>query len=281
MLWDLKLKVGHSSRTIADCIRQGRDDITIRTALLEHRFIIGDAQLARDLDARLWSDLFRNSGPEFIEAKLAERAERHKRQGGQRYVLEPNVKEAKGGLRDLQTLYSVSYTHLDVYKRQGLNVVTPVVSLTSLLRPSLLRTAKPLLCPESVSYTHLDVYKRQPVICLPTSVRRIASPSRPFQRQLIHLAPGQTVGLCHRRRRILHRHVAQGPIQRLFHRCRIRRLFRRPVHQHADFALHIAIGKRRRQFTQSPARDLCESLCQFPAHHSITSLAMTLHQIIQ
>ena len=86
MLWDLKLKVGHSSRTIADCIRQGRDDITIRTALLEHRFIIGDAQLARDLDARLWSDLFRNSGPEFIEAKLAERAERHKRQGGQRYV---------------------------------------------------------------------------------------------------------------------------------------------------------------------------------------------------
>jgi [protein-PII] uridylyltransferase len=105
MLWDLKLKVGHSSRTIADCIRQGRDDITIRTALLEHRFIIGDAQLARDLDARLWSDLFRNSGPEFIEAKLAERAERHKRQGGQRYVLEPNVKEAKGGLRDLQTLY--------------------------------------------------------------------------------------------------------------------------------------------------------------------------------
>ncbi|MBH1974199.1 MAG: [protein-PII] uridylyltransferase, partial [Rhodobacteraceae bacterium] len=105
MLWDLKLKVGHSSRTITDCIRQGRDDITIRTALLEHRFIIGDAQLAKDLDARLWSDLFRNTGPEFIEAKLAERAERHKRQGGQRYVLEPNVKEAKGGLRDLQTLY--------------------------------------------------------------------------------------------------------------------------------------------------------------------------------
>lgn len=112
MLWDLKLKVGHSSRTVKDCLRLGREDVTIRTALLEHRFICGHAPLATDLDAKLWSDLFRNSGPEFIEAKLAERAERHKRQGGQRYVLEPNVKEGKGGLRDLQTLYWIGkYLH--------------------------------------------------------------------------------------------------------------------------------------------------------------------------
>ena len=105
ILWDLKLKVGHSSRTVADCLRLGREDITIRTALLEHRFIAGDRDLQLELDRKLWSDLFRNTGPDFIEAKLAERTERHKRQGGQRYVLEPNVKEGKGGLRDLQTLY--------------------------------------------------------------------------------------------------------------------------------------------------------------------------------
>jgi [protein-PII] uridylyltransferase len=112
ILWDLKLKVGHSSRTVKDCIRLGREDITIRTALLEHRFICGHAPLAADLDTKLWSDLFKNSGPEFIEAKLAERADRHKRQGGQRYVLEPNVKEGKGGLRDLQTLYWIGkYLH--------------------------------------------------------------------------------------------------------------------------------------------------------------------------
>ena len=112
ILWDLKLKVGQSSRTVKDCIRLGREDITIRTALLEHRYITGDPALAHDLDAKLWSDLFRNTGREFIEAKLAERAERHKRQGGQRYVLEPNVKEAKGGLRDLQTLYWIGkYLH--------------------------------------------------------------------------------------------------------------------------------------------------------------------------
>jgi [protein-PII] uridylyltransferase len=112
LLWDLKLKVGHASRTVKDCLRLGREDVTIRTALLEHRFIAGDAGLAADLDTRLWSELFRNSGPEFIEAKLAERTERHRRQGGQRYVLEPNVKEGKGGLRDLQTLYWIGkYLH--------------------------------------------------------------------------------------------------------------------------------------------------------------------------
>ena len=112
ILWDLKLKVGHSSRTVKDCIRLGREDITIRTALLEHRHISGDAALARELDDKLWAELFRNTGREFIEAKLIERADRHKRQGGQRYVLEPNVKEAKGGLRDLQTLYWIGkYLH--------------------------------------------------------------------------------------------------------------------------------------------------------------------------
>jgi [protein-PII] uridylyltransferase len=105
ILWDLKLKVGHASRTVKDCMRLGREDITIRTALLEHRFIAGYEPLATELGDRLWGDLFRNTGPEFIDAKLRERADRHKRQGGQRYVLEPNVKEGKGGLRDLQTLY--------------------------------------------------------------------------------------------------------------------------------------------------------------------------------
>ena len=62
ILWDLKLKVGHSSRTVKDCIRLGREDYTIRTALLEHRFICGDPAQAAELDAKLWSDLFANTG---------------------------------------------------------------------------------------------------------------------------------------------------------------------------------------------------------------------------
>ncbi len=112
ILWDLKMKVGHSSRTIDDCLRLGKDDYTIRTSLLEHRFLFGHKPLADALHDKLWTGLFRRSEREFIEAKLTERSERHRKQGGQRYVLEPNVKEGKGGLRDLQTLYWIAkYIH--------------------------------------------------------------------------------------------------------------------------------------------------------------------------
>jgi [protein-PII] uridylyltransferase len=103
-LWDLRLKVGHSVRTADDCLRLAKTDVTIRTSLLEHRFLWGEPGLAHKLNVRLW-DFFSGTGAEFVELKLAERAERHTRQGSSRYLLEPNVKEGKGGLRDLQTLF--------------------------------------------------------------------------------------------------------------------------------------------------------------------------------
>lgn len=112
IFWDLHLKIGHASRTVKDCIRLGREDYTIRTALLEHRFLGGYAPLGKKLGERLRKDLFRNTGADFIEAKLAERNERHIKQGGQRYVVEPNIKEGKGGLRDLQSLFWIAkYIH--------------------------------------------------------------------------------------------------------------------------------------------------------------------------
>lgn len=112
MLWDLKLKVGHSSRTVKDCLRLGKEDYTIRTAMLENRRICGDEALGNELNTRLWTDLFSGSERDFIEAKLQERSTRHIKQGGQRYVVEPNVKEGKGGLRDLQSLYWIAkYVH--------------------------------------------------------------------------------------------------------------------------------------------------------------------------
>ena len=112
MLWDLRLKVGHSSRTVKDCLRLGREDLTIRTSLLETRAICGDRDLATELNDALWAHLFKGTEAEFIEGKLNERESRHIKQGGQRYVVEPNVKEGKGGLRDLQTLFWVAkYTH--------------------------------------------------------------------------------------------------------------------------------------------------------------------------
>ncbi|MEP3346530.1 MAG: [protein-PII] uridylyltransferase [Litoreibacter sp.] len=108
ILWDLKLKVGHASRTVKDCLRLGREDFTIRTALLEHRLVGGYASLAEELDDQLWRKLFKSTGAEFVEAKLAEREARLKKNGGQRYIVEPNVKEGKGGLRDLQSLYWIA-----------------------------------------------------------------------------------------------------------------------------------------------------------------------------
>ncbi len=112
MLWDLRLKVGHASRTIHDCLRLGTEDFTIRTALLENRFLVGDEKLAADLNHRLWQDLFKGTEREFTEAKLEERDARHEKQGGQRYMVEPNVKEGKGGLRDLQSMFWIAkYLH--------------------------------------------------------------------------------------------------------------------------------------------------------------------------
>jgi [protein-PII] uridylyltransferase len=112
VLWDLHLKVGHASRTVKDCLHMAREDMTVRTAVLEHRLLGGDAALAEDLGRQLRDGLFRSTVSQFIEAKLAERSERHRKQGGQRYVVEPNVKEGKGGLRDLQSLYWIDkYIH--------------------------------------------------------------------------------------------------------------------------------------------------------------------------
>ena len=107
-LWDLKLKVGQAARSIEESLRMARSDMTVRTALLEQRFIFGDRAPFEELDERLWSELVDRTAGEFVEAKMAERDDRHDRHGGSRYLLEPNVKESKGGLRDLQTLHWIS-----------------------------------------------------------------------------------------------------------------------------------------------------------------------------
>ncbi|MCG5479040.1 [protein-PII] uridylyltransferase [Sinorhizobium alkalisoli] len=108
VLWDLGFKVGHATRTIEECIRLSRADMTIRTAILESRYICGSEALASELEARFDHEIVRNTGPEFIAAKLAERDERHRKAGDTRYLVEPNVKEGKGGLRDLHTLFWIA-----------------------------------------------------------------------------------------------------------------------------------------------------------------------------
>ena len=111
-LWDLGLKVGHSSRSLDDLVRMARADLTIRTALLESRYVWGDRALADEGALRFNAEVVAGTERQFVAAKLAERNERHKRVGDSRYVVEPNVKEGKGGLRDLHTLYWIGkYIH--------------------------------------------------------------------------------------------------------------------------------------------------------------------------
>ncbi len=105
LLWDLKLKIGQSLRTLDELVSLTRSDMTIRTAMLEARWIWGDEALAATAIARFRAEVVSGSARDYVTAKLAERDERHRKMGDSRYVVEPNVKDGKGGLRDLHTLY--------------------------------------------------------------------------------------------------------------------------------------------------------------------------------
>src|SRR6185295_14986038 len=119
-LWDMGLKVGHATRSVDESIRQARGDMTIRTAILETRFLTGDRPLYNELVARFDRDVVQGSAAEFVTAKLAEREERHRRVGQSRYLVEPNVKDGKGGLRDLHTLYWIAKYVYRVQEREEL-----------------------------------------------------------------------------------------------------------------------------------------------------------------
>jgi [protein-PII] uridylyltransferase len=105
LLWDLGLKVGHATRSRADCIVDAKGDATVLTALLDARHIAGEAGIFRRFE-----EAFREARAEwglkpFLIAKRAERSQRHARYGESPFLVEPHVKEGRGGLRDLQTLY--------------------------------------------------------------------------------------------------------------------------------------------------------------------------------
>jgi [protein-PII] uridylyltransferase len=105
LLWDLGLKVGHATRNVEQSLKLARADMTIRTALLDSRLILGDEPLFQELMRRFQREVVQGTARQFVEAKMAERDERHRRAGESRYRVEPNIKDGKGGLRDLHTLH--------------------------------------------------------------------------------------------------------------------------------------------------------------------------------
>ena len=108
ILWDSGLEVSQAIRSMRQQLRAVDEDITIRTALLEARFLAGDRAMFDELMERFDNEVVADSGGEFIALKLKERDARHARNGDHRYMVEPNIKEGKGGLRDLHTLYWIA-----------------------------------------------------------------------------------------------------------------------------------------------------------------------------
>jgi len=113
-LWDIGLTVGQATRSVDDCLRRAAGDVTIHTALLEARLVAGDVALAATLGRRFAADVVAKSDAAFVRAKLDERDARHRRMGDSRYLLEPNIKDGKGGLRDLHTLIWIAKHHYGV-----------------------------------------------------------------------------------------------------------------------------------------------------------------------
>ena len=89
LLWDMRLKVGHSTRSIEECMRQAKLDMTIRTAILESRFICGEISLLSEMNRKFQKQIVAGTALEFVEAKLKESESRHQRLGDSRYVIEP------------------------------------------------------------------------------------------------------------------------------------------------------------------------------------------------
>ncbi|HYE28749.1 MAG TPA: [protein-PII] uridylyltransferase [Allosphingosinicella sp.] len=105
LLWDLGLKLGPSTRSVDELIALASADVTVRTALLEARWLWGDEPLYDEVQSRFAGEVVAGRAKGFVTEKLEERNARHRRMGDSRYVVEPNVKEGKGGLRDLHTLF--------------------------------------------------------------------------------------------------------------------------------------------------------------------------------
>jgi [protein-PII] uridylyltransferase len=102
-LWDARLTVGHSVRNVAECVRMAAEDLKEKTAILDARFLAGDEKLYASFAKAIETDVLNRGQLEFFQAKLKETRGRHKQYGESIYLLEPQIKEGEGGLRDLHT----------------------------------------------------------------------------------------------------------------------------------------------------------------------------------
>ena len=122
-LWDLGYRIGHSQRTIQDCVTIGKADLSVKTSLMEARFLIGGRSLYREFHKRYQAEVVHKKVPAYITDKIEERSKEYERYGSTLYLLEPDIKMSKGGLRDLHLLKWVAmaryqtFSLSDIYQR--------------------------------------------------------------------------------------------------------------------------------------------------------------------
>ena len=114
LLWDAGLDIGYSARTVKECISLARQDIKIRTSLLESRLIAGDRDLYDAFSRNMHDEVFYWKASAFITEKISERSATRLKYGGSLYLREPNIKECEGGLRDLHTALWISFVHFRI-----------------------------------------------------------------------------------------------------------------------------------------------------------------------
>lgn len=120
-LWDTGLDVGHGVRTVDECLSFAKEDFFFQVAMLDARLLVGSEKLFADLLARYRIDFIEGSRDEFVHAMKTFREDRRKRFGSHSYLLEPNIKESKGGMRDIQAML---WTAAFVFGLADLNAVT-------------------------------------------------------------------------------------------------------------------------------------------------------------
>lgn len=122
-LWDMGMNISHSFRTLDECLEDAMKDITIRTSLMESRFLTGDEKLFERYRTDIYQKIVLRNRRSFISEIMREIEKRHKKSGYSTYLLEPDIKEGKGSLRDIHSIRWLAETAFRIRKKEDLSKI--------------------------------------------------------------------------------------------------------------------------------------------------------------
>lgn len=155
-LWDIGINISHSFRTLDECLEDAMKDITIRTSLMESRFLTGDGKLFERYRSDIYQKILFREKRFFLSAIIRESDKRHKKSGGSAYLLEPDIKEGKGSLRDLHSIRWLAKTSFRIHQKEELSKILSKKDYVYLIKAYdfLLKTR---VCLHSISKRRNDI----------------------------------------------------------------------------------------------------------------------------